>query len=368
MSIDRRTFLRGAAAGAVTLLGAPLPRAFGATADLTYFSACRLADGRYAVAAFSPDGAILRTWPLPDRGHGFAVSPDGTRLVAFARHPRTFAVAFDALGQNEPVLLAAPEGRHFYGHGSYAADGRLLLATENDYDAACGVVGIYDVEAGYRRIGEFETNGVGPHELVTMPDGRTIAIANGGLETHPLAGDAVLNYATMSPSMVFLDAETGDILAEHKLEPSLHQLSIRHIAVGGDGRVWFGGQYQGPGSDRPPLVGRVGVDSGPAMIDEPEAMRTDLRNYIGSVAASADGSLIAVASPVGNRIMIVNLAGEIVGWERFDDGCGLAPSGKDAFVASSGGGAIIAVDPGDGRHDLAEHPLEFDNHIAVARR
>lgn len=368
MKINRRTFLRGAAAGALTLFGPSLPHALGATGELTYFSACQLADGRYAIVAFSPDGTILRTWPLPDRGHGFAVSPDRSRLVAFARHPRTFAVAFDALGETEPVLFAAPEGRHFYGHGVYAAEGRLLLATENDYDGGRGVVGIYDVGADYQRIGEYDSNGVGPHEVVMLPDGRTVAIANGGLETHPLAGDAVLNLATMSPSLVFLDSVSGDVLAEHKLDPSLHQLSIRHLAVGADSSVWFGCQYQGPESDRPPLVGRASVDAGPLMVNEPDDLRTDLRNYIGSVAASADGSVISVASPVGNRIVFMNLAGDVVGWDRLDDGCGLAHTEGGGFVATSGGGEIIDVAPGSERRDVAMLDLAFDNHIAIARR
>src|SRR5262245_44677958 len=130
MEIERRAFLRCAAAAALTLVGPTVPRAFAADGQPRYLSACQLPDGRYAVAEFDPSGLVLRTIPLPDRGHGFAVSADRTRAVAFARHPFTFAVAFTVGGGPEPVVFAAPAGRHFYGHGVFASEGRLLLATE----------------------------------------------------------------------------------------------------------------------------------------------------------------------------------------------------------------------------------------------
>lgn len=367
-AIDRRAFLRCAGAAALTLLGPTLPRAFASTGATRYLSACQLPDGRYAVAEFDPDGLVVRTMPLPDRGHGFAVTADRRRAVAFARHPRTFAVAFEVGGSAEPVMFASPEGRHFYGHGVFAADDRQLLATENDYDNARGVVGVYDVGAGYRRIGEFESNGVGPHELIAMADGRTIAIANGGIETHPDAGDTKLNLTNMAPSLVFLDAERGDIIAEHALAPSLHQLSIRHLALDGAGAVWFGCQYEGPAADQPPLIGRAGPDLAPAMVDEPADLRLSLRNYIGSVAASRDGSVIAAASPIGGRIILLGLDGRILGSEALPDGCGLAPlDDGHGFTATSGHGAIIGVSPDASSRNLAATDLAFDNHLATAR-
>lgn len=91
-------------------------------------------------------------------------------------------------------------------------------------------------------------------------------------------------------------------------------------------------------------------------------MRLGLRNYIGSVAASADGTLIAASSPRGGQIVLVDLAGHLVGVTPLGDGCGLARRG-DGFVATSGEGRIVAI-AGDGTPlDLVTQRLAFDNHV-----
>ena len=105
-------------------------------------------------------------------------------------------------GSGAPLTIASVAGRHFFGHGVFSPDGALLYATENDFENAAGMIGIYDARANFERIGEFPTHGVGPHELLLLDDGRTIAIANGGIETHPDFGRAKLNIPTMKPSFV----------------------------------------------------------------------------------------------------------------------------------------------------------------------
>ncbi|MCW5696688.1 MAG: DUF1513 domain-containing protein [Bauldia sp.] len=309
---------------------------------------------------------ILRSVALPDRGHGVTVSRSGSLAVAFARHPRAFALAFDPAGHREPVLFNAPDGRHFYGHGAFAHGDSLLFATENDYAAARGVIGVYDVAAAFRRIGEIDIGGVGPHEILAMPDGRTLAVAVGGIETHPDAGDAKLNLATMSPALAFIDAASGDVTASHKLDPALHQLSIRHLAVDGNGAVWFGCQYEGPAGDLPPLIGRATADAAPSMVVAAERDWAALRNYVGSVAASRDGMFVACSSPVAGQIVVLDRAGIIVGRYTLADGCGLAglPS-RSGFIATSGAGDIVELV--DALTPVARTDLAFDNHVAFAR-
>src|SRR3546814_1119205 len=60
-------------------------------------------------------------------------------------------------------LIAAAEDRNFCGHGAYSADGRRMFATEVVASTGNGVLGIYDVRDGYRRVGEFSTRGLDPH-------------------------------------------------------------------------------------------------------------------------------------------------------------------------------------------------------------
>src|SRR5690606_30604943 len=124
-----------------------------------------------------------------------------------------------------------------------------------DFGGTRGVIGIYDATGGYRRIGEFGSGGVGPHELLLMPDGFTLAIANGGIETQPESGREKLNLETMRPSLAFVDRRDGKLIAQYQLATELAQLSIRHMAIDAQNRVWFGCQYEGAETESPPLVG-----------------------------------------------------------------------------------------------------------------
>ena len=76
----------------------------------------------------------------------------------FARRPGSFALAFDVQGRREPVLFTTPPNRHFYGHGVFSRDGRLLYATEHDNETRDGLLGVYGATQGYKRIGEMPTS------------------------------------------------------------------------------------------------------------------------------------------------------------------------------------------------------------------
>src|SRR3546814_5410151 len=109
--------------------------------------------------------------------------------------------------------------------------GRWLYACENDYDNARGCIGIYDATAGYRREAELEAYAIGPHEMVLLSDGRTLAVANGGIQTHPARRREKLNIDTMQTSLAYIDAESGALLHDHPLPPAMHQAAIRPIAA-----------------------------------------------------------------------------------------------------------------------------------------
>lgn len=367
MEIERRAFIKLAGAAALTLCGPTIPRAQTSDGATRYVSACMLGDGSFAVVEFDPEGMILRTIPLPNRGHGLAMTSDRRVAVAFSRHPYTFGVAFEVGGNAPPTVFACPADRHFYGHGAFADGDRLLLATENDYEDGRGVIGVYDVAAGFARIGEFDSHGIGPHEMVVLADGRTAAIANGGIDTHPMTGDARLNLATMDSSLVFLDTANGDVLAEHRLEPSLYQLSMRHLAVDAMGSVWFGCQYVGAETDQPPLIGRAGPDVAPVLIAGPPQTRASLRNYVGAVATTMDGNVIAISAPRGGQLLFLDLDGNVLGTAPLQDGCGIAPLEGGRVIASAGTGALVAAGPGSRLDAIAQYDLAFDAHILAAR-
>lgn len=356
--VDRRRFLRSAGAGFALSL---LPRGAEALArsDAVFATAFQRRDGGYGVAVLSERSELIHAVALPDRGHDVTFDPVSGRSVVFARQPGTFMTVFDHAGRSAPVTIASVDGRHFYGHGVFSPDGALLYATENDFDNAAGVVGIYDARDGFTRIGEFATRGVGPHEMVLLGDGRTLAIANGGIETHPDFGRAKLNIPTMKPSFVLVDRLTGDVLETHGLPPALHQLSIRHMDIDADGTIWFGCQHEGPASEKPPLVGMARRGEELAMLDMPEKDLLELRNYVGSVAANREAGTVAVSSPQGNCLAVIDTREKrLREMRRLVEVCGLAPEGA-GYLMSTGTGEL--VDPGHAAKSFADYA--WDNHI-----
>ena len=366
MAIDRRRFLSLAAALGLAP-GAALAAAPGDGAVL-YLSA-RKRGGRDEAVLLDETGRDRLVVPMPARGHSFAIDPAGGRAVVFGRQPGFFALAFSLRGAGGPQALPMHDERHFFGHGAYLDGGRLLAATENDFEAGRGVLGLYDASAGgaYRRVGEFDTGGIGPHEVVLMPDGKTLCVANGGILTHPDYGKLELNLDTMRPSLAYIDAASGELLERHELAPELHRLSIRHLALAADGSVWFGCQYMGPAADRPALVGRHRRGGRLELFAGPEPVLRQMRNYVGSVSVDAAGAVVATSSPVGGQVIYWEAAsGRCLGTTALADGCGVAPAAPGGFLVSSGTGAMLRVDAAGQEQDRVLPPareLAWDNHF-----
>lgn len=364
MAISRRTGLAALAAPALLPLAAlARPGARGAApAGRPAFVTARRDGTGHAAAVLDASGRTLFVERLAARGHGAAVSPDGRRAVVFARRPGRFAIVLDLERRRRIARFAPPPGRHFYGHGLFSPDGRLVYATENDYEAGRGVLGVYDASAGHRRVGELDTHGVGPHEAVLMRDGRTIAVANGGIATHPEYPRRKLNLGSMQPSLVYLERTTGGLLDRAAAPPRLRRLSIRHIAEAEAGTIWFGGQYEGPKTDRVELVGRHRRGEDLGFLRAPRSVYEAMRGYVGSIAASRDGTRVAATSPRGGRLTVWDgRSGEVLETRRITDVCGVAP-GERGFVASDGKGRVWIGDEAVARDDRAQ----WDNHLTAA--
>jgi hypothetical protein len=361
VTASRRTFLRGAAGlGSATLI----PRIGWADAGAPhYLNAAGLPDGSYWLLGLTEDGAETFRLPLPDRGHAAAAHPERPEAVAFARRPGTFAVVIDCAEGREIVELHAPEDRHFYGHGAFTRDGTLLFTTENAISAGAGRLGVWDASDGYKRIGEVSTGGAGPHEVRLMPDGRRLAVANGGIETDPTSGRAELNIATMVSSLAYVDVETGEVIDVLGLAPEHRLLSIRHLAAGRDGTLAAALQWQGSELEAPPLlaVHRPGAGALELHAAAPGIQRRT-RNYAGSVAITDDSRRAAYTAPRGNMMLIFDLAGDtppqVV---EATDICGLAAAGT-GFACSTGEGLFLKRG-GTTAPDLRFERVAFDNHL-----
>ncbi len=373
MAIERRDALRLLAGG---VAGSLLPASFctGATASSAtlYLSARADAAGGYRATGFTAEGARMFDLPLPGRGHSFAVRPGGHEAVHVARRPGRFAVVLDLAYGTVARILETPDGRHFYGHGVFSPDGRLLYATENDFDGERGVIGVYDAARRYRRVGELPSHGIGPHEIALLSDGETLVVANGGIATHPDLPRVMLNLPTMAPSLCFVDRRSGALRRKLTLDPALHRMSIRHLAVGPADAVAVAMQYEGPAHDRIPLVALQRGGGPLRLLQGSRSVLRAMKNYCGSVCFDLGGGTIAVSAPRGNLMTFWDAGtGRHLSSAKVSDGCGVAPSARPGeFLASSGLGGVIVIDARSGTtRPLAVGGLEatrWDNHLVAA--
>ncbi|WP_226689646.1 DUF1513 domain-containing protein [Ruegeria arenilitoris] len=356
---SRRQFLAGLAATSLSPL-----RGWAAVGSPDYLAAALFPDGSYRLAGLDTGGNILFSIPLPARGHAAAAHPHSAQAVAFARRPGTFAVVIDCATGTEVTRLNAPHGRHFYGHGVFSPDGTRLFTTENDYDSGDGVIGVWNTDS-YTRIGEFTSGGIGPHDMRLMPDGQTLVIANGGIETHPETGRTKLNLPTMQPRLTYLDL-SGTVLEQVELPRALHKNSIRHLAVRHDGMVAFAMQWQGDKVHHPPLLGLHRRGEAPRLLSAPDAAQSTLQGYAGSVAFAGDETTVAITCPRGNALHRFDAAnGQLNGDFPLEDVCGLGP-GPKGFVFTTGTGIVgeLTSTP----RISARPDCHWDNHLIPIRK
>lgn len=350
--MSKRAFLK--AAGASFALGL-LPASADAFArtDAVFASAFMAKDGSYGIAIVSELGKTITTLALPDRGHDICYDAGSTRAVAFARRPGTFALVFDVAKGSSIKLIQSAEDRHFFGHGAFSPDGKLLYIAENDFDQYRGVIGLYDARADFRKIGEFDAHGMDTHDIQIIENGRYLAIANGGIKQHPSTGRAMLNLDHMEPSLVLLDLADGRLVEKHAMPDDIRQLSTRHMDIDAKGRIWFGCQFEGDRTHTPQLLGSFRRGEDVRFLEMPDDLLAGFDNYVGSVAANRASGLVAVSSPKGGQWAAFDTeTGKLVHSEKIAGVCGLVDEQR-LFVRSTEAGNFE-----DLKTDVA-----WDNHV-----
>ncbi len=328
-----------------------------------YVTAALRPDGVYTLCGLGTAGQITFEVDLPARGHAAAAHPIRPQVIAFARRPGTFALAIDCSTGAEIARITAPEGRHFYGHGTFSADGSRLYTTENDFDAARGVIGIWDAERGYTRVGEIASGGIGPHDILRLPGTDTLVVANGGIETHPDSGRAKLNLPTMRPNLSYVSPD-GAVLEQLELGADYRMNSIRHLDVAPDGTVAVAMQWQGDPLDAPALLGlhQSGGPITPLAADNADHL--ELRGYAGSIAFSNDTQLVGISSPRGGVVQVFNTtSGAFVHSIAAPDVCGLSSQFGSGFYFTNGDGDVGCWSAIAQALLLRSHPRSFDNHL-----
>lgn len=368
---------------AATLLAGVLPlplRAGESRNSANFLSAVADAEGRYWLAAFGlgPDSLRLHyRVPLPDRGHHVAVHAPRALFVSVARRPGTWLLLGELYSGRILQELRLPDERHFCGHGVFSADGAHFYTTESNRDERLGDSGLVvewevsQVKGGValQRGREFRSGGVGPHELLLMPDGSTLVVANGGLRTDPQTGTEVADPETMSSSLVYLDRRDGRILEQHFLPEEQRLSSIRHLDVNARGLVVAGLQYQGELWEQVPLVATHERGSALRTLETPELVLGRMKQYVGSVRHVAGSDSLVASCPRGNLLAFWSAGdGRWLGTVPARDACGVADSAL-GLVFSSGVGKVGRVELPEPSLDvdleLQGETLLWDNHLAL---
>ena len=368
MAINRRQFLQLSAAA--LWLDSPAGQASTASTHPLLASAYQLSEkAGYGVAICDARGNILQSVALPSRGHDSVFRPNSDELITFARRPGTYLQVSSLKAGQSVLQLEAVKGRHFYGHGCFDASSRLLYSTENEFDQARGVIGVYDASASYQRVGEFDSYGIGPHEIVLHPDGMTLIVANGGIETHPDYGREKLNLPDMRSSVAFIDSRDGRLIKLVEMPDPHQKLSLRHLAVNASGLCFFGAQYQGAAEDMPPLLGTVSMKEGIHLMPIVGGLHASLKSYIGSICAVPGSDLfVASASRGGVALLVDARQQKVLQVIEGRDGSGVAASGEALFYSAGDGALRIYARDGQTLQSTTRvhHPhLRWDNHLSL---
>lgn len=308
------------------------------------------------------------------RGHGLCQNPVNTeQVVMFARRPGNYGVRLNTSAGEVDGKFECADDRYMHGHGCFSADGKKIFSTESSISSGQGKIAIRDSKT-LELIGEFESYGIGPHEVKLMPDGFTLVVANGGLLTHPDSGRKVLNLDTMRSTLSYIDSRSGELISEHTVpEP---KASIRHLDVAADGTVAIALQVQRSAMNNSALTPLAAVHKPGEkiqLLQAPEKITSQLQDYMGSVAINNESRIAAFTSPKGNLALFWHLDDlTLQGYHAFHDVCGLTTSQDNKFfVLSNSAGKIRQVNARTLKENpnkrMHYHNVRWDNHMLSTR-
>ena len=371
MSIKRRAFLglsvaaltatavAGGIFGGWTLTrGGPQPLLLSARNDSA---------GNHFAVGYHLDGSQAFATPVSARCHDVVPHPFLPMALFVGRRPSTQSYLIDTRDGRLLHTLHSPAQRHFYGHALFHKDGEWLYATENDTsDPGRGVLGVYRLHGDQLdRTDELSTHGIGPHQLQWLPDGETLAVANGGIRTEA-DSRTEMNLDAMQSSLVVMRRD-GSLLSKEQLPERMN--SVRHMAVAGDGTIVTGQQYMGDSHDAVPLLAIKRPGQPFQHFPVKDAQRQQMNQYTASVAIHSELRLLALTAPRGNRVLIWDLDSAELRLDVPLADCAGVAAVSQGFVVSSGVGRCRLYDC---RSDnIASQPLQlpaglWDNHLRMA--
>ncbi len=275
---------------------------------------------------------VLADHPAPGRAHGLMAMPDGG-FVAVANRPGRWLLRCDALGRVMQRHALDDDGapHTLGGHALLSADGRRLFTCETNPDTGEGWIGVRSPDT-LRRLGEFASQGLDPHQMLLDGEGR-LWVANGGIPR--LRDGRKTAMERMAPSLVQLAPDDGRLLAQHRLDDP--RLSLRHIAwaEGGARRLGVALQAEHDEEDRrreAPLL--AVLEDGRLSLPTRDAQGA---GYAGDIAAGPGGGFVLSGQRTGRGLWWhPGAATELVRVAELGEPCALASwdGGRGVLIAA----------------------------------
>lgn len=307
------------------------------------------------------------------RGHGVAQHPlYPATAIMVARRPGTSVIEVDLITREITKTFDCANNRHFLGHGCFNKTGSLFFTTEADMKTGKGKIVVRDAVT-YQQIAEYESYGIGPHELRLMPDDKTLVIANGGILTHPDTGRKKLNLESMDSSLTYIDINNGQLLDSFKVAET--KASIRHLDVSDDGTVAFAMQLQREVAQHDHIIPLGGIHSPEkaiVLLDKPKNLIHQMNDYMGSVAINHKSRIAGFTSPRGNIVAFWDIDHQqLKGYHALKDVCGIAVTDdQQHFVISNSFGQLRQLDAITLKENIEKRisldHLRWDNHLLLA--
>ncbi len=235
--------------------------------------------------------------PLPTRPHGLLPESDGGLLVIGAR-PGSWMLRCDGQGKVTQQIDMAQESPslRLNGHAVVAAGGDVIYTTETDLATGRGKIGVRD-RMTLKKVAEWETHGIDPHQLVLDHQGKLI-VANGGVPRTP--ADKKFDLHRMDPSLVRIDPANGQLLRQWRLDDP--RLSLRHLAwsqtpVDADAYLGIAIQAEHNQAEQRAAAPILAILDGDALIVPTRA--NDGFGYAGDITAAYNGGFALSSNQAG---------------------------------------------------------------------
>lgn len=239
----------------------------------------------------------LGDFSVPDEVHLATLSPDQKSILVCSRKPGAsllkYSLTGDLIAELKPV-----KNQYFEGHGIFSADEKYLYVTASDYQQGQGkLLKLNSLDLSV--IEEYESGGIGPHELVWQSD-NIIAVANTGVLTHPDSGRKILNLENIQSNIALFDTQLKRI--NHQWKVPLAGLSARHLDRMDNGDLVIGCQYKKE-DQRPACIAFARRNKDLFFADqENEVLHWDMKGYTASIKSIPNTNHALISNPRGHKL------------------------------------------------------------------